>query len=220
MRVFHKDIIELPPVERVTIDGMRHYKLKDRTAAYPSVTTVLDSLVKEGLEEWKEAVGPEMAKAWMVKGSRRGSAAHEMIENYIFGYPEKKRMPNELDLFLKLKSAADKHLDNIICVEGQMVSDYLKVGGTVDLVADWDGKRSIIDWKTARKPRQLEWCDAYFMQEAAYAIMFEENTGVPINNLVTVVACETGDIQILKQPRNKWAHKFIELRNKLPSKTR
>tara|TARA_R110000772_G_scaffold145543_1_gene255575 strand:- start:6466 stop:7002 length:537 start_codon:yes stop_codon:yes gene_type:complete len=170
-------------------------------------------MVKEGLQDWIEAVGPEKSKKWLTQGSRRGNAAHEMIENYVFGYPEKKRMPNELDLFLRLKRAADKHLDNIICVEGQMVSDFLRSAGTVDMVAEWDGRMSIIDWKTARKPREDDWAESYFIQESAYAVMFEENTGIPVDTLVTVVSCESGETQIFVRKRDKWIGEFIKLRD-------
>ena len=111
------------------------------------------------------------------------------------------------------KAQADEHIDNIRTIEGQMMSDYLRCAGTVDLIADYDGKISIIDWKTSSKPKKEEWVTGYFMQESAYAVMFEENTNIPVSQLVTIVACSTGEVQVFKTNRDKWIGEFIRYRD-------
>lgn len=121
-------------------------------------------------------------------------------------------MPNEYELFKNLRNVADENIDNLRSVEGQMMSDYLKVAGTVDLIAEWNGQLAVIDWKTSLKPKKKEWAEGYFMQEAAYAVMFEENTKMPVNKLVTIIACETGEVQIFEEKRDDWIWKFIEQR--------
>ena len=93
-----------------------------------------------------------------------------------------------------------------------MYSDYLRVAGTVDLVAEYNGKLSVIDWKTSLKPKKEEWIHSYYMQAAAYAVMFEENTKLPISQLVVIIGCESGELQIFTAKRDDWIHKFIELR--------
>jgi genome maintenance exonuclease 1 len=122
-------------------------------------------------------------------------------------------MPNEYELFKMFKAQADEHIDNIRTIEGQMMSDYLRCAGTVDLIADYDGKISIIDWKTSSKPKKEEWVTGYFMQESAYAVMFEENTNIPVSQLVTIVACSTGEVQVFKTNRDKWIGEFIRYRD-------
>jgi len=122
-------------------------------------------------------------------------------------------MPNEYELFKNLQKVADEHIDSLRSVEGQMMSDYLRVAGTVDLVAEWNGRLAVIDWKTSLKPKKKEWAEGYFMQEAAYAVMFEENTQLPVDTLVTIIACETGDVQIFEEKRDDWINKFIEFRD-------
>lgn len=122
-------------------------------------------------------------------------------------------MPNEYELFVNLRNVANEHIDNLRSVEGQMMSHYLKVAGTVDLIAEWDGRLAVIDWKTSLKPKSMDRLEGYFMQEAAYAVMFEENTKIPVDTLVTIIACETGEVQVVKQKRDDWIGKFMKLRS-------
>lgn len=135
-----------------------------------------------------------------------------MIEQYILGEELEEAMPIAIDMFKQLRAQADQHIDNVRTIEGQMMSDYLRVAGTVDLVAEWDGKLAVIDWKTSTKPKQREYAEGYFMQEAAYAVMFEENTGIPVTKLITVFACETGESQVFEESRDHWIDKFISYR--------
>ena len=52
------------------------------------------------------------------------------------------------------------------------------------------------------------------MHEAAYAVMFEERTGIPVKKLVTAVAYDepNGGTQLFVENRDDWIDKFIELR--------
>jgi hypothetical protein len=53
----------------------------------------------------------------------------------------------------------------------------------------------------------------YFIQEAAYAIMWEERTGIPITNLVTIIAVDGEEPQVFKEHRDNWAPKLLETIN-------
>jgi ATP-dependent exoDNAse (exonuclease V) beta subunit len=97
-------------------------------------------------------------------------------------------------------------------VEGRMMSDHLRAAGTVDCIAEFNGKLSVIDWKTSRRLKKREWVENYFMQAAAYAVMFEENTGIPIEQLVIAMACETGETQLFVEHRDDWIGEFLKLR--------
>lgn len=214
MKIFTKDLISFPKLERVTINDQRYYVREgDTQTPYPSVTTVLARRSKEAIKEWRARVGEEQAKATTAKASRRGTKTHKLIEQYLLGEELEESMPVAYELFKLLQKEANEHIDNIRSIEGQMMSDYLRVAGTVDLIAEWDGKLSVIDWKTSTKPKLFEYAEGYFMQEAAYAVMFEENTGIPVTRLVTVFACETGESQVFVESRDKWINKFIEYRN-------
>ncbi|NDD97909.1 MAG: hypothetical protein EBZ93_10485, partial [Actinobacteria bacterium] len=69
-------------------------------------------------------------------------------------------------------------IDNIRASEYNLYSDYLRLAGTVDCIADYKGKPHIIDFKTSSRPKQRDWIHAYFMQASAYAIMAEERYGL------------------------------------------
>ncbi len=183
---------------------------------YPSVTTVLSKKSAEGIKAWRKRVGEAKAQAITTKAARRGTKAHLLIEDYILGedtHDDDRIMPEDRELANKLKVAANKSIDNIRVVEGQMMSDFLRVAGTVDCIAEYNGRLAVIDWKTSAREKKKEWVDGYFMQAAAYAVMFEENTGIPIDTLVVVIAHdESYEPQIFVEKRDDWIHEFIKYR--------
>ena len=110
--------------------------------------------------------------------------------------------------FRDIKPIIDQKLTKVYATEKRMYSKHLGVAGTVDCVGIWDGKISIIDWKTSAKFKKKEWISNYFMQAAAYAIMWEERTGQPITQLVVAIA---GDVepQIFIENRDTWTEELI-----------
>lgn len=211
---FKRDLIEFPKLKRVTVNGTRHY-IKDGVpdcTPYPSVTSITSQQSKEAIKQWRKRVGEKKANAITAQATRRGTKAHLLIEQYIGGEKIEDSMPTEYELYKLFHETANKHIDNIRAIEGQMYSDYLRVAGTADCIAEYDGRLSIIDWKTSSKPKKEEWISGYYMQSAAYAVMFEENTKLPIDQIVIIIGCSTGELQIFKAKRDDWIHKFIELR--------
>ena len=98
-------------------------------------------------------------------------------------------------------------------LEGSMYSNDLEMAGRVDLIAEFAGKVSVIDFKTSTKRKTPSKIKGYFMQETAYAVMFEEMYGVPINRIVTIIAVEeTGQSQMFVEEPNKWIEPLKELR--------
>ena len=74
-----------------------------------------------------------------------------------------------LGLFKLLKPYVDQ-INNIHLLESIMYSNKLTIAGQVDCVAEYNGKLSVIDFKTANKERQESWIDNYFLQCTAYAL--------------------------------------------------
>lgn len=215
---FELDLIdELPKLKRVTVDGQRHYISEDGSLSspYPSVTTVLsaDKASKKSLHEWRQRVGEETANKISRKASMLGTSVHQMIEDYILGVErEGDVMPINHAMFLRLKEVTDTRIGKIKLVEGQMLSHHLKVAGTVDMIAEFDGKMSVIDWKTAAREKPRSYVKNYFLQESAYAVMFEENTGIPVSQIVTIISNKEGTYQIFVEKRDTWIGQFIDLR--------
>jgi hypothetical protein len=215
---FNLDLTDLPKVKRVTVDGKRHYVREDGSACvpYPSVTTITSSCKKlqAGLAAWKRRVGKAEAQKISTQASTRGTSVHQLIEDYCQGIEtEGKVMPNAFDMFTRLRDVADKSIDNIRVIEGLMYSDHLRTAGTVDMIAEFDGVLSVIDWKTASRRKTRSKIYNYFKQEAAYAVMYEEMTGTPVTQLVTVITSSEGNSQVFVEHRDEWIGGFVELRD-------
>ena len=208
-------ITDLPVLEQVEVNGVRHYTAEG-VGPYPSVTTVLssDKSKEDSIQKWRERVGEEEANRVSRMATQRGTAVHQIMEDYILDQePITKPMPIHLETASKLKQWVDSYVGDVKLVEGQLFSHHLRTAGTVDLVAEWEGEMAIIDWKTSKYPKKKQYIENYFMQEAAYAVMFEERTGIPVKKLVTAVAYdEPGGTQLFVENRDDWIDKFIELR--------
>lgn len=184
---------------------------------YPSVTTVLSVADKgDGLEAWKKRVGEEEAKKILIQAGNRGTEVHLIAEDYLNNLPtwKEKRMPINLYTFKSIQPILDKRINNIYFQEAPLYSDRIKVAGRVDLIAEFDGNLSIIDFKTSRKPKKAEWITNYFMQESFYAAAFFERTSIPIRQLVTIVAVDDEEPQVFVEEPMKWLPSFLALRKK------
>jgi genome maintenance exonuclease 1 len=205
----------LPELECDTTEKGRFYYTPNGNK-YPSVTTVLSVQDKTGLDEWKAKIGIDQAEKIMNQAATRGTSIHNLaekylnnVENWTFG-----EMPVNIFTFKQIQHILDNHVNNIWAQEIPLYSDYIKTAGRVDCVAEFDGKLSIIDFKTSRKPKKKEWIKGYFMQESFYAVAFEERTKKPIKQLVTIVMVDNDDPQIFVENRDNHIHDFIALREK------
>lgn len=183
------DESKFPTTKGKNIDGFRFYAVEDKH--FPSITTVLGAIPKPGLIAWRKNVGEEAAKWEMNRAARRGSATHTLVEQYLKGETPAIRDVLPLGMFRLLKPYLDQ-VDNIHCLEQIMYSKKLTVAGQVDCIAEYNGKLSVIDFKTANKERVDSWNENYYIQCTAYAIMYEELFGTPIEQIVILQAGEDG----------------------------
>ena len=182
----------LPKTKGKRIDGFRFYNIDGKN--YPSITTVLGIRKTEQLKGWREKIGENVANWEMGRAARRGKSFHTLVEQYIKGETPSIRDVLPLGLFKLLNPYIDQ-IDNIHLLEAIMYSKKLTVAGQVDCVAEYNGKLSVIDFKTANKERQEDWIDNYFLQTTAYAHMYEETFGTPIEQIVILIASEDGTTQ-------------------------
>lgn len=197
--MFNHVDVELPThtLKRVTENGKRFYETPDGNK-YPSITTVLSHFSAKGIAEWRRRVGAEVANKITTQAARSGTSVHQMAEDHLnnIEWKTEKTMPFDIETFLKIKPVLDNRVDNIYAQEKPMYSDHLGLAGTVDCVADFDGKLSIIDFKTSRQPMvgdKYGKLEKYFRQAAGYAVMFEERYKMPINSLVIIAAIADKD---------------------------
>ena len=186
------DKSKLPVTKGKKVDGFRFYDIDGK--AYPSITTVLGIQKKAQLQDWRDKIGEKVANWEMGRAARRGKATHLLIEQYIKGLTPSERGVLPLGLFRLIKPYVDQ-IDNIHCLETIMYSKKLTIAGQVDCIAEYNGKLSVIDFKTANKERQESWIENYFMQTTAYAQMYEEMFGKEIEQIVILLASEDGSVQ-------------------------
>ena len=195
------DESKFPTTKGKRIDGMRFYEVDGK--AFPSITTVLGSLPKPGLDQWRKNVGEEAAKWEMNRAARRGKVTHTLVEEYLQGKTPSTRDVLPLGLFALLKPYLAQ-IDNVHCLETILYSKKLTVAGQVDCVAEYNGKLSVIDFKTANKERNESWIDNYFLQCTAYAIMYEEIFKKPIEQIVILLAGEDGSVACYKKDKKDY----------------
>ena len=214
MKFLHEDVdLGYYDLEAVTTDKGRHYEDPDGNK-YPSITTVLSILSEEAIQAWRARVGEEEANRISTQASTRGTKIHNIIEKYFANDPEylKDEMPHNIQTFKDVQGILDLSVTKVYKQEAPLYSKHLGVAGRVDLVGQWMGVDSIIDWKTSRKFKKKEWISSYFMQCAAYAIMWEERTGMPIKQLVVCIAGDEGT-QVFKEDRDNWTKELINTIN-------
>ena len=213
------DETKWPATKGRRIDGMRFYEIDGKN--YPSITTVLGAQKKPGLEQWRRNVGEEAANWEMGRAARRGKATHTLVEQYLKGETPAIRDVLPLGLFRLLKPYLEK-VDNIHALEKIMYSHEYTIAGQVDCIAEYEGKLSVIDFKTSKKRKPESWIQNYFVQAAAYSFMFEERTNIQIPQLVIMIGVDGDDEpQVFTKntkERNQYLLQFLDLRKQFDQK--
>jgi len=214
---FKHELVQLKELNTKSSDTGRFYETPEGQS-YPSVTTITGLLSKASILAWRQRVGDSKADAITKAATTRGNKVHKMAEMYLrnemasqinlFEDP----MPHIEDMFFQLTELLDNSIGIINAIEAPLYSDQLKVGGRVDVIAEWDGELAVIDFKTSSKPKKESWIDGYFMQSSAYALMFEELTGIKINKIVIAIAVENNRSQVFIKDSTEYLQQFIDLR--------
>jgi genome maintenance exonuclease 1 len=193
-----------------TLSSGRTYAAPDGVN-YPSITTVLSILSEDHIRAWRQRVGEVEANRISRRASTRGTSVHAVLERYVDNEEDYYKDANLIvkSNFMEVKEILDANLSKVYAQEAPLYSTHLGVAGRVDCVGVWNGKNSIIDYKTSAKPKKKEWCEGYFVQETAYSIMWEERTGMPITQLVTLIAGDQGP-QVFVEHRDNWSKKLLE----------
>lgn len=187
------DSLNFDLVSHTMPNGPRTYALPTGEK-FPSVTTVLSSFNKKALMEWRQRVGEKEATRISTKAARRGTSLHTACELFILNEMSEVKfqtlMPTTKQLFLQLRDDLVTNMGNVYCVEQALFSRSLRLAGKVDCIAEWKGKLSVIDFKTSTREKNKDKIQNYFMQCTAYAEMFGEITGMPVENIVVAIAVE------------------------------
>jgi genome maintenance exonuclease 1 len=173
---------------RVVVDGVRHYDIEGNY--YPSVTSVTSAYGKAGIDKWRKKVGEEEANRICNTASANGTYIHHLAEQYILGNTIDHSRSTYLQkmIFGNLKTNINK-ISEVNLLENTLFSHKLKLAGTVDCVGVYDGKLSIIDFKTAKAEKKESWVESYIVQTTIYSMMVYEMYGIKIRQIVLLFAC-------------------------------
>ena len=207
--------ITWPDLPVHNINGVRFYEAPNGNK-YPSITSVLSAQPgkAKGLQEWLERVGVDVAKYISMKAARRGTAFHNIVEDYLNKEDIKRHKEKNFlayCMFGEMKEHIDNNIQLIYFLEQSMFSDDYMVAGRCDCIAEYNNKLSIIDFKTTTTMKKDEWNEDYYTQCAAYAAMFEEHTKTPIENLVIMMVAENGEVQCFEKNPADYLPKLEEM---------
>ena len=188
----------LQEVESRTLDSGRFYKIDDKWC--PSVTTVCGNQSKHGILAWQKRIGFAEAEKIRRSSAWRGTQYHNLVEKYLKNELEEDKKSEGLPTYL-FRSAREtlNRIDNIHAIEAPLFSRNLFSAGRVDAIAEFDRELAIIDFKTTKNLKKEEHLEKFFVQEAAYAYMYYEQTGVEVNKLVTISVAEDGSMQVVEK---------------------
>lgn len=190
-----------------SVPGTRIY-ITPEGKHYPSITTVLGSVLKEGIERWKAAVGTHEANRVLHHAGTRGTALHLIAEKYLNNETdifEANTMPHVKALWYSIKPLLDANIGKVLMQEVPLYSDIFGVAGRVDCIAEYEGTLSVIDFKTSKQRKTKDYISNYFMQAAFYAAAFYERTNIPITQSVIIMAVDDDPNPIVfKENTYKW----------------
>jgi len=200
------DESKVPQVKGKRVNGFRFYDIEGKH--YPSVTSVLSIRKAESLKQWRINVTDKVADWEMGRAARRGKATHTLVEQYLKNETPSIRDVLPLGMFKLMKPYLDQ-INNIHCLETVMFSNKLTIAGQVDCIAEYNGKLSVIDFKTANKERNESWIENYFLQTTAYSMMYEEIFGKKIEQIVILIAGEDGSMVPFIKDRSDYEKELV-----------
>lgn len=201
--------------------GFSLFKPKNSNKLYPYITSVIGHKNKssDSLLKWRERVGDVEADRITKEASDFGTIIHESFEKWL-------ENPNEFDIlsldmkyrivFKQILDIFKKNITHVYDVEGYVYSDILGVAGRYDLLVDWKGVPAIVDLKTSRKPKSIEYVDDYFNQTTALSVGVFERYGLKCEKSYIISASlfgsEVFDSKTMKHTKmvKTLVSKFIE----------
>ena len=189
---------------------MYNVNINDQNYSYPSVTSVTGMIGFVGFRNFQNKVVKESSQHEYDNNSKirldRGTLVHLVIEKYL-------KSRKKYNVYAHGKVAGDivqsmmhflNKITNIKLQEYVLISSRVKIAGQVDCIAYYDGKLSVIDFKTSDKRKTKSNTKAYFQQCAAYAECFEETFAMKIEQLILIIGIANENAsQIMIEPFTK-----------------
>jgi genome maintenance exonuclease 1 len=210
--------VEIDQLKRKNTENGRRYQTPSGVL-YPSVTTILSHKSKPFIDAWKKRIGEKEANRISSRAAKRGTSLHKLVEYHLLNettlHEEGVQSLDMLDkeMYMNNMMPLLSDIDNIRALEATMYSDHLRLGGQADCIAEYKGRLSVIDFKTSNKRKTRSQCYNYFIQCSAYAIMFEERTGIPVDQTVILMAQQDDGPAVFSATRDEFVPKLLEARD-------
>ena len=202
MRFIHEEVdLGYQDLDADTDKHGRTYTTPDGTR-YPSITTVLSILSEESIAAWRRRVGEEEANKIGTRAAGRGTLVHQIIEEYLKNKDVDDYLPHIRQSLENVRPILDSRIGKIYGLEVPLYSSHLGLAGRCDCIAEFDGVRSIVDFKTSKRVKTKDKISNYFAQMAGYAVMWEERTGMPITNTVIIMDVDDNEPLVFKEHRD------------------
>ena len=169
----------------------------------PRVSEILSKIIhEEFLLQWANSLGYKRKSYTKERDSSamKGTYTHELIEQFLHSkyvktdfndIPTEHRFAvyNAYNSFISWYNMVNENMPfRVLETEKQLVCPYF--GGTLDCLAEIDGRIYIIDFKTSNHITYK-----YFLQLAAYKYMIENYYNIPITGGVLILWLNKKDIQ-------------------------
>ena len=197
--------------------GPRTYKVND--LKLPSVTNILQFTQskdkQQGLDKWRERIGFQEAMEITQQAAKRGTEMHKVLEKYVNGEGYL-NLSDEGGIARVMAHEIIHNLGPLKVIYGTEVclTGKNRWAGSTDVVGEYDGKPTIIDYKQSNKPKREEWVEDYYYQIAAYSLAHEEHYG-PIDQGLIAICTVDGKYQEFKMDavkldeyENKWLERL------------
>ena len=198
----HVDMgVTLEDIKAQTVDGSRVYVVDGNN--YPSISTICSYRKRKSIAEWRARVGEQEANKISTRAASAGTSLHSIVEDYLNNNLDLDKYKDKFLPLLLFKQAKPMlaRINNIHFQEAPLYSHEFGIAGRVDCIAEFDGKLSVIDFKTSAKEKKESWIENYFVQETGYAKMYEERSGIKVDQIVTLITCQNGFTQVfIKNP--------------------
>ena len=184
-------LYDYPKSIRSLINDERHYEVG--AEKLPSVTTILAATEsdekRESLARWIAKKGKNEADRIKNEASKRGTLMHSYLEHYINGEGLLDLSETGVEAQKMAEVIRDKGFGDLEEIWGsECVLYYPELyAGQTDLCGIYQGRESIIDFKSSNKPKRDEWIDNYYLQGAAYATAHDCIYGTKIEQVVILM---------------------------------
>mgnify|MGYP007061966109 CR=1 FL=1 len=187
------------PVRATSAEGTRSYKTP--IGSVPSVTTILSgSRDNSGIAAWRDSIGEEKADKIVARACWRGDLHHDNLENYLvhgiepnLNFVTEKYWKSTIDFY--------RTIHHTLLCEGQIwhPAGYAGAFDCLAYLSPSDEQPTLVDHKTADKPKKPDAIYEYKLQAAAYVAGCNhvyKSYGLDIQQAKIVVAIANDHAQI------------------------